>query len=135
MAFPTTRELISKAESELGTRLPAALVDHLQRKNGGVVTVMEEGWRLFPVFDASDQSRAKRTAGHVIAENKSARSWAGFPSAAVAIAASDYGDYLVLLPNPHRTGELGEALQRWDHETGELLPVEESLEAALATAI
>lgn len=117
MPFPADVALIHEAERQLGRTLPMDLRVRLHRQNGGEVQAAGDVWRLFPVFDPGDRRRITRTANHVVRETRAAREWPGFPEDAIAIADNGGGDYLIL-----RGGS--EAVEFWDHETGEMEPVE-----------
>jgi hypothetical protein len=125
MPFPTTLEFIIEAESQLGVQLPESFRAHLLASNGGEVDAEDDTWQVFPVFDKSDRKRIARTANHIVYETKQARSWTGFPSAAVAIAENGTGDKLVFLPSAQDAKRLGSAVLHWDHETGQTSVVAE----------
>jgi SMI1 / KNR4 family (SUKH-1) len=122
MPFPTTEECVAAAESALGATLPGAWRSRLLRDNGGEVELAEDVWRIFPVQDTTDRKRAGRTAGHIVIETRSAREWAGFPETAIAIAANDSGDFLILLVEKAGS-DAGDLVYRWNHETREALPI------------
>lgn len=117
MAFPVTEDRIVAAEEAVGCRLPAAYRQRLLSNNGGEVQIEHDVCVLFPVWDPSDKKRMKRTANHLIKENEAAKCAFGFPDDTIAIASDSYGNYLV-----HKRD--GEAIEFWDHETGECEPVE-----------
>jgi hypothetical protein len=125
MGFPAAEEFIVRAEQQLGVRLPDDHRAYLLRSNGGEVEIGDEDWRVFPVFDDSDRKRAGRSANHVVRETMLARSWAGFPSGAVAIAEDGAGNRLVFLASRENSAVLDSAVYRWDHETGEREPIAE----------
>lgn len=90
--------------------------------NGGEVTLGDEAWFLYPVFDDTDKKRLKRTYQDVVHETTETRGWPGFPEGGVAIAGNGGGD----LPNDGGDA-LREAVFVFDHETTELTVVAEGL--------
>jgi hypothetical protein len=127
MPFPTEERYIRDAELKLGVSFPPSLRARLLVANGGEVEVDDDTWQLHPVFDATDRTRIKRTANHIVRETASAREWSGFPPDAVAIGNNGTGDRLVLQPSPNDPRSLGETVFFWDHETGELTEAAGSL--------
>lgn len=117
MAFPASEDMIAATEVVLGRRLPVNLREHLSQSNGGKVAVLDDYWQIHPVRDESDRKRLSRTANDIVYETRVARSWQGFPQDAIAIAANDYGDRLVLLPD-------SDDIFLWDHETGAVSAVD-----------
>jgi hypothetical protein len=111
--LPTDNTFILRAERDLATQLPEDFRKHLLRCNGGEVEADDDDWTIFPVFDDSDRRHAARSASHIVHENTEARSWAGFPSGAIAFARNGSGDYLIFLPK----GGASSAVYRWNHET------------------
>jgi hypothetical protein len=116
--YPVSREHLDAAEARLGRRLPLDLRARLSRDNGGEVKVGDEVWWLHPVWDPTDRKTMRKTASHIVAETASAREWPGFPEGAIAIANNGGGDLLIV-----RAGS--DEIELWDHETGELDPVED----------
>lgn len=117
MPFPVEMALIHEAERQLGRTLPMDLRVRLHRDNGGGVRAAGDMWTLFPVFDPTDRRKITRTANHIIRETRAARGWPGFPADAIAIAENGGGDYLILQAG-------SEEVEFWDHETGEIEPVD-----------
>jgi hypothetical protein len=119
MAFPGSEDLVAAAEAALGRTLPEAHRSRLIRENGGEIRAMRVTWTLFPAWDPTDRKTMGRTAGHILRENKALRrDWPdALPDRWVAIADNGGGDYLVLSPGD-------EVVRFWDHETGELTPVD-----------
>lgn len=117
MGFPTTIAKIESAERDLGARLPDPLRRRLIRDNGGEVEVVGDTWQIHPVWDDTTPKTASRTSNHVVRETREARSWPSFPPDGVAIASNGSGDLLIV-----RRGS--DLVQSWDHETGELRPVD-----------
>ena len=115
MAFPTTDLQVAAAERELGVRLPREYRERLMARNGGELSTAGDDWVVFPVLDHSTRRTAGRSASHIVAENLTAQTSAGFPKHAIAIAANGEGDYLVLLRT--QTGELEPQVYVWNHET------------------
>jgi hypothetical protein len=116
MGFPVDESLVRDVESQLGRALPPALRLRLLHDNGGTVWTDDDEWTLHPVWDPTDRKRMARTAAHVVRETEQARSWPGFPAGAVSIASDGAGNHLVLRPG-------SDAVERWDHETGQCSPV------------
>lgn len=117
----TTEEQIKKAEAVIGRRLPTLLRQSLLQANGGEVKVVVEGreewWGLFPVRDDRDMRHLKRTTSDLVLETEKARQWRTFPVDAIAVGCDGGGDLLVLQRH-------SEQLERWDHETGHVFPIE-----------
>jgi hypothetical protein len=103
--------------------LPASFVVAILKENGGSVDAADDSWEVHPIFDDSDKVRLKRTCNDVVHETSEARDWDGFPTNAVSIAANGSGDHLILVPDSSNAKRLGEAVYRWDHETGEIVQV------------
>ena len=120
MALPTTEERVAAEETKLGVRLPSEYRNRLISQNGGELDTAEDVWQIFPVFDNTDQKRAKRTANHIYRETLNARQWRGFPEGAVAVAANGTGDLLVFLAESE--DRLNGRLQHWNHESAEITP-------------
>ena len=117
LAFPATEECIKSAEAEIGRRLPEAYRQRLLRDNGGEVRALNHEWRLHPVWDPTNRKTVKRTANHILKETASAKRWHDFPEDAVALGSDGCGNILI-----SRSDE--NLIEFWDHETGELEPVE-----------
>ena len=117
MPFPVDIALIHEAERQLGRKLPMDLRGRLHRENGGEVRALGDMWRLFPVFDAADRRRIARTASHVVRETQVARERVGFPDEAIVISEDGGGNLLIV-----RAGS--DDVEFWDHETGEMEPVD-----------
>jgi hypothetical protein len=120
MPFPLDISYVRETEGRLGQELPAAYVASMVTENGGDVHVAGDSWFLHPILDSSDKTRLKRTCNDIVHETKEAREWEGFPAAGVSIAHDGGGNHLILIPEPSYPGRLGEAVFRWDHETGEV---------------
>jgi len=103
------------------------------RANGGAVLAVEETWWLYPIFDDSDVRHLKRTRNDIVRGTGEVRAWPGFPEAALSIAKNGSGDLLILLPDDS-TGEFGDRVYRFDHETRELQLVAESFDLLPWTA-
>ena len=117
MSFPVDEQYIWEAEARLRFRLPAPLRARLTRVNGGDVSANGETWMLHPVWDPSDRKRKSLTAAHIVWQTAEAKLWDEFPPEAIAIASDGYGNLLIVRPGV-------EEVERWDHATGELSPVE-----------
>ena len=120
MPFPVDIAIVRRTVSRLGLELPASYVAAMLEENGGSVDAAGDSWQVHPIFDDSDKKRLKRTCNDVIHETSEARGWNDFPPDAVSIAANGVGDHLILIPDPSKMKHLGEAVYRWDHETGEI---------------
>lgn len=131
MPFPVDERYIAEAEQKLGVRLPEAYRAKLERENGGELPTPPDAWRLYPVRDASDRKRLKRTCNDMVLETHRAREWTGFPPTAVTIGSNGGGDQLVFLPGPEQPAVLGPALYWWDHETGNLNQIVEDVATML----
>jgi len=128
MAFPVNEKYILETESKMGIVFPPIYRKRILTSNGREVTIGEESWKLFPVFDVSEKKRISRSANHIVLENNKAREWDGFPMNAIAIGVSELGDYLVLLIDERNTKQLMEPLFAWNHETGTLEKIAESID-------
>lgn len=117
MGLPTCTASIERAEREIGQDLPNWLRLRLLRDNGGTVEACGEFWQLFSVLDTTDRRHVTRSATHIVRETRIARSWPGFPPAAVAIGANGAGDYLILLPNAGNVPSPFEEALVWRHGT------------------
>jgi hypothetical protein len=56
MSLPTRVDYITRAERKLGVRLPDGYREYLSGANGGELSLGDEDWQIFPVFDDSDRS-------------------------------------------------------------------------------
>jgi hypothetical protein len=117
MPFPLSDEELRKTEKEIGAELPSSYRNGMMIDNGGFIKVRGEEWQLFPIRDQSSRKLITRTANHILEETKSAQEWAAYPENALAIAANDYGDLLVML----RTVKGFEPqVFLWSHEDGSI---------------
>ena len=117
MPFPLSDEELKKTEKEIAAELPSSYRNAMMIDNGGFVKVRGEEWQLFPIRDQSSRKLITRTANHILKETKPAQEWAGYPENALAIAANDYGDLLVML----RTGNGFEPqVFSWSHKDGSM---------------
>ncbi len=119
MPYPGNEELVAAAEEALGRKLSAQHRQRLIQQNGGEVRALREYWTLYPVWDATNRKTMGRTANHIVRENQGLRrEWPDvWPEGCIAIADNGGGDYLVLSP-------ADDVVRFWDHETGELTPVQ-----------
>lgn len=119
MAYPGSEDLVAAAEEILGRRLPEQHRQRLIQENGGEVRAIGEDWTLYPVWDPTNRKTMGRSTNHIVRENEALRrEWPDvWPDGVVAIADNDGGDYLVLSPDE-------DAVRLWDHETGEMIPVD-----------
>ena len=127
MPFATEQQFVVRAEEALGRRFPESYVARMLQSNGGSVEIDDDEWLMHPVRDDSDRKRLARSANDVVAETTVAKQWTGFPASAVAIGANGSGDFLILLPADN--DRFGEAVFVWEHETGEVRQVADSLSA------
>jgi SMI1 / KNR4 family (SUKH-1) len=116
MPFPTQIRFIEAAELQLGTRLPTSLRDYLLKSNGAEIELLDEIWRLHPVFDDSDIRRAKRSASHIVAENSNAKGWRGFPNMSITIATDDSGNHLIYFAESNANLPARNPIYVWWHE-------------------
>ena len=120
MPFPVDIQYVTATEQKLGVKFPASYVVRMVKSNGGSVQAGNDSWDLYPIFDASDRTRLKRTCNDVVRETQSAKGWPDFPPGAVAIAGNGTGDLLLFKPQADRPELLGHEVYWWDHETGAL---------------
>ncbi len=130
MPFPVDEKWIRATEQELGLDLPYSYRNRLKQDNGGDLEAAGDIWILHPIFDQSDRTRVKRTCNHVLAETRSARSWAGFPDDAIAIAANGSGDLLLFLVDEASRTVFGSLVWLWDHDTRQIVPIADFAELA-----
>ena len=135
MPFPTNLDCITRAEKELGVRLPDSFREYLCSTNGGELSLGDDYWQIFPVFDDSDRKRASRSANHIVRETEFARSCSGFPSAAIAVAANGEGDYLLLQPGANDSSLLDPRVYRWDHESRGVVVASEDFEIVVESLL
>ena len=121
MFFSTTEPCIEAAERVLGVKLPHEYRERLLARNGGELSTAGDDWQVFPVANTSNRKAAGPSASHLVTENQNARTWAGFPKGAVAIAANGEGDLLVLLAEGP-VSRLSPQVNVWDHETRKCIP-------------
>ena len=114
--WPVEQRFIDEAQLALGVRFPRNLVARLRRSNGGEVTIDGQTWWFHPVWDKSDKKRLTRTSNDIVRETLTARTWPGFPPAAVVIARGLGAERLVLLPEEDDPNQLGEEVHDWDPE-------------------
>lgn len=130
MPFPLDAEWVEKTQQRVGIKLPAIYVGCMLRSNGGEVSAVGDSWTLYPIRDESDRKRLGRTCNDIVHETESARGFPGFPAEGLAIAGNGTGDQLVFLRSHDRT-LFGDAVFLWEHETGELSRLADSLEELL----
>ena len=68
------------------------------------------------MLDDTDHRRLKRTCNDIVHETIMARRWDGFPMGAINIANDGSGNHLIVRA-------ASDAIEFWDHETGESTPV------------
>lgn len=123
MPFPIDEKWIKEAESKLEIKLPIAYRKSISKENGGFITIKNETWDLYPIWDKSDKKRIKRTCNDIVHETEVCNDCVGFPPEAVAIATNGCGDQLILLPEKEASQQMQETIYFWSHETGEYEPV------------
>ena len=88
MPFPVEEKWIKEAESKLDVKFPDSYRHEISIDNGGYLTVNDETWDLYPIWDKSDRKRLKRTCNDIVHETEVCNDCIGFPSKAVAIASN-----------------------------------------------
>lgn len=132
MPFPIEEKYITETENELNVKFPEKFKAKMIKENGGELIEKLEfedeeeyvHW-LFPFFDKSDKKRISRTCNHIGLETKNALKWNNFPKNAVAIGHDGSGNKLILTHNGN--GILSDKIFFWNHETGELEQIAESI--------
>jgi hypothetical protein len=121
MAYAGSEASVAAAEEQLGRRLPRSHRERLILENGGEIRAAGESWTLFPVWDPTDRKTMGRTANHILRENLALKKdWPDILlDGVIAIADNGGGDLLVLAPGD-------DVVWLWDHETGEMSPVDVS---------
>ena len=127
MAFSVDKKFMLDAEIELGFAFPDEFKQKMMLENGGEIIIENEIWKVYPIFDKSDNKRINRTCNHIVLETKHAKEWNSFPDNVVAIGANDYGDQLILCPVPKSSSKLGEEIFIWSHETGKIEKIANSI--------
>lgn len=130
MPFPVEEKYILETEDELSVKFPEKFKARMKKLNGGEITESlkdEEDYIywLYPFFDKSDKKRVSRTCNHIALETANSRKWRNFPENAIAIAHDGSGNKLVMTHNGD--GILSECIYFWDHETGEIEMIAESI--------
>ncbi len=125
MPFPVDEKYILETESELKVTFPNEFKSRMIKINGGEITINRVGFDLHPFFDKSDRKRISRTCNHIGLETKNAREWNGFPENGIAIGFDGYGNLLILRHDGN--GILEDMIYFWNHETGEIEKIAESI--------
>jgi len=125
MPFPVDKIYIEETEKELDVIFPPNFKTKMEKENGGEIEVQGEYFDLHPFFDKSDKKRINRTCNHIALETKNAKEWDNFPSNGIAIASDGCGNLLLLIHNGDK--KLQDTIHFWDHETGEITPVANSI--------
>ncbi len=128
MPFPVDIKYIIETEQELGLVFPDNFKYKMTKENGGKLITEDDDWQLFPFFDKSDNKRMSRTCNHIVLETKQARAWDNFPDNAIAIASNGSGDNLILLPLDNDNKKLREEIYLWQHETGDIQQVANTID-------
>ena len=126
MPFPVDIKYIIETEQELGLVFPNSFKSKMTKENGGELMTEDNDWQQFPFFDKSDNKRISRTCNHIILETKQARMWNNFPDN--AIASNGSGDNLILLPFDNNNKKLKEEIYLWQHETGDIQLVAQTID-------
>ncbi|MCW5757546.1 MAG: SMI1/KNR4 family protein [Phycisphaeraceae bacterium] len=129
MPFPIARDEIGKTEVQLGLTFPPRFIDRMMRDNGGTVQAAGDSWELHPFRNGADRKMLARTANHVARETIQCREWPEFPPQGVVIASNGTGDALILLPSEVDAKALGETIYLWEHDTGIVSPVLDSIDS------
>lgn len=125
MPFPIDKKYIAEAESDLNVKFPPEFKNRMIKKNGGELITSKFEFQLYPFFDKSDRKRISRTCNHIGLETKNAREWNGFPKNGIAIGADGFGNQLILTHNGN--GILNDVLNFWNHETGRIEKIADSI--------
>ena len=132
MPFPIEEKYIINAEKELGADFPADYRVAMMKSNGMEIEIKEFGlWTFFPIFNTADKKLIKRTANHILHENKQAHQWPNFPSDGLAIASDDCGNFLIF---KRTANKIFDEIYDWDHETGETALISPSFSKLLLMA-
>lgn len=125
MPFPVEEKYIIETEKELSVLFPIQFKNRMMQLNGGEVVSDEFEFELFPFFDKTDKKRISRTCNHIVLETKNAREWIDFPENSVAIGNDGFGNLLLIMHNGN--GNLGDEIFFWNHETGDIEKVADSI--------
>lgn len=55
MPFPVDEKWILEAEEKLGVIFPISYRKSISKENGGFITINEETWDIYPIWDKSDR--------------------------------------------------------------------------------
>jgi hypothetical protein len=123
--FPVEWKYIEETQRKLSVRFPLDYVVRMKRENGSTVSIDDEVWFLFPIYDTTDERRIKRTCNDVCHETKEARlAGVGFPPAGVAIADNGAGDRLFFLPEADDAERLRDTVFCFRLHGGEIVDTE-----------
>lgn len=125
MPFPIEEKYIIKTEDELKVKFPEKFKNRMIKTNGGELISSKYEFELYPFFDNSSRKRISRTCNHIGLETKNAREWIDFPNNGIAIGADGFGNQLILIHNGN--GILKDELYFWNHETGQVRKIAESI--------
>lgn len=125
MPFPVDKQYIEKTETEMNVQFPADFKARMMKNNGGELESENYDIQLYPFFDESDKKRVSRTCNHIGLETKKGKKWTGFPENGVAIGTDGYGNQIILMHSGN--GILDEKVYFWDHESGEVEQIAESI--------
>jgi len=99
MGFNLEKKFIIETEKQLNYVFSDSYAKKMTNNNGGELTIENEGWFLFPIFDNSDKKRLKRTFNDIIRETKFFHSqYEGF-NEYITFAYNGSGDYLLFNKN------------------------------------
>jgi SMI1 / KNR4 family (SUKH-1) len=127
MPFPIDENQIQQLEESLGASLPESYKSFMLPNNGGEIELADLDWELHPIKDASDRKRLARTASHVLVENQSYAEWHNAAPDTLSIGEDGCGNRIVLRK---LDGEYQDEIFAWDHETGELTKLADSITEA-----
>ncbi|WP_062062931.1 SMI1/KNR4 family protein [Aquimarina longa] len=125
MPFPIDEKYIIETESELNVKFPTEFKNRMIKSNGGEIVSDEFEFELYPFFDKSDRKRISRTCNHIGLETKNAKEWNRFPENGIAIGSDGFGNLIILTHNGN--GILTEKVYYWNHESGEIERIAESI--------
>ena len=128
MPFPIELKYIKETEVELGIEFPKSFVHKMEKENGGEFSTEDDDWILFPFFDKFDNKRISRTCNHIVLETRQLREIEDFPENGIAIAENGCGDNLIMLPLENNKTKLDDKIYIWNHETGEINEIANSIE-------
>ena len=127
MAFPIDEKQIRHLEESLGSPLPESYKSFMLPNNGGEIELADLDWELHPIRDTTDRKRIARTTSHVLVENQSYAEWDNAAPDTLSIGDDGCGNRIVL---QKLDGKYQDEIFVWDHETGELTKLADSISEA-----